>query len=245
MGGEWPCSYAADASRWLFVPRGCAVLHVPARNHHLIRTSLPTSWGYQPLLEGGSVLGGDKAFGELFKKVSTVDPTPYVCVEEALKFRELTCGGEAAVREYCEHIAQAGGKRIAEIMGTEIMENETQTLHRCCFVNARLPLVVTNGAASYDTRAKPAQDQEAVNVQENKKISYIRDTDATEISKWMTERSIKDYETMIPVKFYGGEVWCRISGQVYLELQDFEWAAYRLEEMCERVLRGEFKDAPV
>lgn len=221
------------------------MLHVPARNHHLIRTSLPTSWGYQPLLEGGSVLGGDKAFGELFKKVSTVDPTPYVCVEEALKFRELTCGGEAAVREYCEHIAQAGGKRIAEIMGTEIMENETPTLHRCCFVNARLPLVVTNGAASYDTRAEPAQDQEAVNVQENKKISYIRDTDATEISKWMTERSIKDYETMIPVKFYRGEVWCRISGQVYLELQNFEWDAYRLEEMCERVLRGEFKDAPV
>ncbi|OBT52758.1 hypothetical protein VE04_07506 [Pseudogymnoascus sp. 24MN13] len=245
LGRVGPDFFTSNCYKWLFVPRGCAVLHVPARNHHLIRTSLPTSWGYQPLLEGGSVLGGDKAFGELFKKVSTVDPTPYVCVEEALKFRELTCGGEAAVREYCEHIAQAGGKRMAEIMGTEIMENETQTLHRCCFVNVRLPLVVTNGAASYDTRAKPAQDQEALNVQENKNISYIRDTDATEISKWMTERSIKDYETMIPVKFYGGEVWCRISGQVYLELQDFEWAAYRLEEMCERVLRGEFKDAPV
>jgi hypothetical protein len=33
------------------------------------------------------------------KKVSTVDPTPYVCVQAALKFRELMCGGEAKIRE--------------------------------------------------------------------------------------------------------------------------------------------------
>ncbi|KFY88094.1 hypothetical protein V500_06556 [Pseudogymnoascus sp. VKM F-4518 (FW-2643)] len=176
---------------------------------------------YQPLSQGESVSGGDKVFGELFKKVSTVDPKPYVCVEEALKFRELTCGGEAAIREYCEHIAQAGGKRMAEIM------------------------VVTEGPASYDTRVGPAQEQDVASSQANNKISYIRETDATEIVKWMTERSIKDYETMIPVKFYGGEIWCRISGQIYLELQDFEWAAYRLEEMCKRVSNGEFKAAIV
>lgn len=231
--------------RWLFVPRGCAVLYVPSRNHHLIRTSLPTSWGYQPLSHGESVSRGEKDFGELFKKVSTVDPTPYVCVEEALKFRELACGGEVTIREYCEHIAQAGGKRMAEIMGTEIMENKTRTLHRCCFVNVRLPLVVTKGAASYDTRVEPAHEQGVMNSQANNVISYIRETDATEIVQWMTERSIKDYETMIPVKFYGGEIWCRISGQIYLELQDFEWAAYRLREMCERVSKGEFKAATV
>jgi hypothetical protein len=40
----------------------------------------------------------------------------------------------------------------------------------------------------------------------------------------MTEKSVKDYETMIPVKFYRGEIWCRISGQIYPELKDFEWA---------------------
>lgn len=59
-------------------------------------------------------------------------------------------------------------------------------------------------------------DKDAVSSQANNKISYIRKTDATEIAKWMTERSMKDYETMIPVKFYGGEIWCRISGQIYL-----------------------------
>jgi hypothetical protein len=69
---------------------------------------------------------------------------------------------------------------------------------------------------------------------------YIREADASKIAKWMTEKSVKEYATMIPVKFYVGQIWCRISGQIYLELEDFEWAGYRLKEMCERVSKGEF-----
>ena len=65
--------------RWLFVPRSCAVLYIPAHNQHLIRTSVPASWGFQSLCPGGSASKDRKAFGELFKKVSTVDPIPYVC----------------------------------------------------------------------------------------------------------------------------------------------------------------------
>lgn len=48
---------------------------------------------------------------------------------------------------------------------------------------------------------------------------------------------------MIPVIFDGRKFWCRMSGQIYLEFRDFEWAAYRLKEVCERVSKGEFKAA--
>lgn len=242
LGRVDPDFFTSNCYKWLFVPRGCAVLYVPIRNQHLIRTSLPTSWGFQPLLQGGPASGGGKAFGELFKKVSTVDPTPYVCVQEALKFRKLTCGGEAKIREYCENIAKAGGRRMAEILGTEVMDNNTRTLQQCCFVNVRLPLTITQGAASYDSCFTPEHQEQGVgNSQSKDEITYIRAADASEIAKWMTEKSIKDYETMIPVKFYAGEIWCRISGQIYIEVDDFEWAAYRLKEMCERVSNGEFK----
>jgi selenocysteine lyase/cysteine desulfurase len=228
--------------RWLFVPRGCAVLYVPARNHHMIRTSLPTSWGFQPLLAKETASEDPKAFGELFKKVSTIDPTPYVCVEEALKFRQLTCGGEAKIRAYCENIAKEGGKRMAEILGTEVMDNTTHTLQRCCFVNVRLPLTITHGPASYDPYSRPTlEDPDVGKLQLEDGTVYIRAADASKIAKWMTEKSIKEYETMIPVKFYAGEFWCRISGQIYLELKDFEWAGLTLKAMCKRVSNGEFK----
>ncbi|KAL5347925.1 hypothetical protein ACLOAV_007336 [Pseudogymnoascus australis] len=244
LGQVRPDFFTSNCHKWLFVPRGCAVLYVPARNHHLIRTTLPTSIGYQPLSQGESAPGGSKAFGDLFKRVATIDPTSYVCIEEALKFRELVCGGEAAVREYCEKIAQAGGKRMAEILGTEIMENKARTLHRCCMVNVSLPLVVTDGDASYDSPAEAGLKQGGMGLQENgNKISYVRGTDAAAIAKWITDRSVKDYETMIPVIFDGRKFWCRMSGQIYLEFRDFEWAAYRLKEVCERVSKGEFKAA--
>jgi bacillopeptidase F (M6 metalloprotease family) len=131
---------------------------------------------------------------------------------------------------------------MAEILGTEVMENRTRTLQRCCFVNVRLPLTITQGAASYDTYVTSKhEEQDLENSQSKDEIVYIRAADALKIAKWMTLKSVKDYETMIPVKFYAGEIWCRISGQIYLELEDFEWAGYRLKEMCKRVSNGEFK----
>lgn len=32
----------------------------------------------------------------------------------------------------------------------------------------------------------------------------------------------------------------RLSAQIYLELENFEWAAVVLQELCERVVKGEW-----
>jgi hypothetical protein len=77
-----------------------------------------------------------------------------------------------------------------------------------------------------------------VNLQPKDGITYIRATDALDNAKWMTEKYVRDYETIIPVKFYAGEIWCRFSGQIYLGLEDFEWAAYILKR-CAKGFRRE------
>lgn len=50
---------------------------------------------------------------------------------------------------------------------------------------------------------------------------------------------MKEFDTFIPAKVYAGAFWVRISGQTYLDIENFEWAAKVLQELCERVTRGE------
>jgi selenocysteine lyase/cysteine desulfurase len=112
-------------NRWLFTPRGCAIFYVPFRNQHLIRTCLPTSHGYQYL----SAPPGPTCktpFVHLFEFVTTIDYTPYICIHSALDFRKRICGGEEEIRKYCWEMARVGGKRVAEVLGTEVLDNKTE-----------------------------------------------------------------------------------------------------------------------
>ena len=63
--------------------------------------------------------------------------------------------------------------------------------------------------------------------------------EAPKIGKWITERTIFDFDTMVPAMFHAGSMWVRFSGQIYVEIKDFEWAGYMLKELCERVVSGE------
>lgn len=189
------------------VPRGCAVLYVPFRNQKMIATTVPTSWGDETPEERADI-DPHEYFSRLFDKVSTIDNAPYCCIPLALKFRAEACGGEAVIREYCESLARRGGNRMAEILGTDVLGASTSALRRCCFVNVRLPLTLSDLGID-ETKGKAA-------------------------AKWMQELTPAEYETYIPIKFYAGDFWCRISGQIYLTLEDFEWAARTVLELCER-----------
>ena len=84
-------------------------------------------------------------FVALFQYVATQDISSYLCVQEALKFRQDICGGEGRIMNYCIEMANEGGKRSAEILGTEVMQNAETTLTKCSMVNVKLPLTIGNG----------------------------------------------------------------------------------------------------
>ncbi|TQV99585.1 aminotransferase family protein [Cordyceps javanica] len=138
LGSVGPDFMVSNCYKWLMVPRGCAVLYVPFRNQHLISSTVPTSWGYLPKTKRAAMSTQDY-FDKLFDKVSTIDNTPYCCIPAALEFRSNVCGGEAKIREYCFDLAQRGAARMAEIFGTQPLENDS----RCCFATVRLPLTLT------------------------------------------------------------------------------------------------------
>ena len=144
---------------------------------------------------------------------------------EAIKFREDVCGGEARIRDYCFNLAHDGGRVIVNVLGTETMQTSQDELGQCCFTNTRLPLPF----CPEDTPSLEAQGG----------------LDAAEgpiIVTWIMDRAMRDYNTWIPRKFYGGAVWVRLSAQIYLEMKDFEWAGGVLNTLCGRVKKGEWRE---
>ena len=121
--------FTSNCHKWMYTPRGCALLHVPKRNQHLIRTTYPTSHGFVP--PSGSAIRNplppneDKSeFVNLFQFVATTDNSPYYCVPAALNFRQNLCrGGEEAIYKYIRDVAQRGADLLAMVLGTEVMDD--------------------------------------------------------------------------------------------------------------------------
>ncbi|KAI1356179.1 aminotransferase family protein-like protein [Xylaria sp. FL0043] len=212
--------------KWLMVPRGCAVLYVPRRNQDLIKTSYPTDGRYLPEADR-KLISPAKYFGNLFEHVSTIDTSPYLCVMEALRFRNEICGGEEQVRAYSMGLAKQGGELMAMLMGTEVLKSKTGSQEQCCFTNVKLPLSVDR-----DNKAASAGESRS-----------ILPEDAPSVANWITERSVNEFDTYIAVRYYAGGFWTRLSGQVYLDRTDFAWAAGVLLELCARAERGDWKSA--
>ncbi|RAK76617.1 putative aminotransferase family protein (LolT) [Aspergillus fijiensis CBS 313.89] len=224
----------SNCHKWLYTPRSVALLYVNPALQHLIRTTLPTSWGYipppsetpaKPSLMASA--GRKTAFEALFEFVATADDTPYLCVPAALQFREEVCGGEAAVYAYLEELVNEGADLVAAGLGTEVLGDgnaagKRSAWRRCAMNNVRLPVrVVQTVRGEEDTAGLTAELVPAV-------------------VDWMQRRLVEDYRTFVPVFAHAGWLWVRLSAQVYLDRSDFEWLVPVLKELVGRV-KKEFK----
>ncbi|KAL1981383.1 hypothetical protein VTN96DRAFT_2726 [Rasamsonia emersonii] len=243
LGTLQPDFFVSNCHKWLYTPRGCAVLYVPLRNQHLLRTTLPTSWGFIPAPSSPDahqpltpVVGDKSAFELLFERTATTDDAAYFTVPAALRFRQEVCGGEDRIYAYLESLAREAGDIIAATLGTEVLEEpdlnlgEVGQLRRCAMASIRLPL------AYYDD----STTQTDKNNNKNSPYPPLSPTEASAAIDWMQSILINRHNTTVPVIQYGGYLWTRVSAQIYLQRSDFEWLAQILKEVCERVGRREF-----
>ena len=140
-----PDFFVSNCHKWLHVPRGCAVLYVPERKHCMLRASFPVSFDFKPAADGGKGdLPADNDFVANMSSTGTLDDSPYLCIPAAIQWRKkLTWDGrqgEAALRGYIRNLAREGGKAVASILGTEVLENEEGTLGECNMTNIHLPI---------------------------------------------------------------------------------------------------------
>ncbi|KAF8885057.1 pyridoxal phosphate-dependent transferase [Gymnopilus junonius] len=112
-----PDFWVSNCHKWLSGKRSCAVLYVPERNQHLIKSSIPTSTYY----------------------ISPKDrPEPNsTFLEQPLEYRKWL-GGEEKINAYCHDLAIEGGKRLAEILSTRLLDPTGESTLN--MVNVGLPL---------------------------------------------------------------------------------------------------------
>ncbi|WWC92518.1 uncharacterized protein L201_007477 [Kwoniella dendrophila CBS 6074] len=131
--------WVSNCHKWLHSHRGGAVMYVPTRNQHLIRTTLPTSAGYESSRYPTQGIDRPWSFVEQYTWTGTMDWTPYMTITDALEFRR-SIGGEKRIMRYCHSLAVQGGKRLRKKWGTEIMDTPKGEL-TAAMVNVRLPHV--------------------------------------------------------------------------------------------------------
>lgn len=193
-----------------------------------MRSSLPTSHGFQPhsdMPEGRKYTSPYEApesankFVFQFSYTGTIDNGPPLCVPAALEFRKQICGGEEAIRSYCQTLARRGEQRVAEILGTNalsIPENK-----RVSFANVRLPIDLDSFPTASQGPHLPLQD-----------VSRIID--------FLLKGLAQEYNTFVNIAIISGSIWARFSAMIYLEVADFEYGAMALKELCKRVCNKEY-----
>ncbi|KKF94950.1 putative aminotransferase [Ceratocystis platani] len=218
--------FLSNCHKWLHVPRGCCVLQVAFRNQHLMRSTVPTSHGYEPRTGARYnplPTSEQSPFITNFSYVGTIDTSPFLCVKHSIEWRQQVLGGEERIRTYQRSLAENGGQRVADILGTEILQNKAGSLTDCAMINVALPLWVG--------KAEDAPAGAAV----------LTAQEATVAITWMTNKIMSDYKTWLPLYMHADRVWVRISAQVYLDMEDLEFAGTALKELCEQVAKGGHK----
>lgn len=211
-----PDFFVSNCHKWLYAHRSCAVFYVPTRNRHLQRSSLPTSWNYAP-----NATPEKNSWQIQWEAPGTEDMAPRLSVQAALDFREKL-GGEARIMNYCHDLAVRGGLAAARILGTSMMDLDDRSMTGC-MANVRLPILnarIANGA----------KDGAAMQAWVNK------------ASSWFFDSLLNEFKTIIPLYLHDDKIWARISAQIWLDIDDFEYGARALLELCKRINEGQAPD---
>ncbi|KAF8510937.1 PLP-dependent transferase [Hysterangium stoloniferum] len=199
-----PDFWISDCQKWLYSKRSCAVLYVPYRNQHLIKTSIPTSFDYISPGESGNAKAPGTNFVAQFAYNGTIDVTLFLSVilekTTALDFREKL-GGEHRINEYCHSLAVKGGQRLAQLLQTSVLSEE----FTANMTNVVLPLPVPT-----DSKAHELAD----------------------LQSRFQNKLIDEWDCFVPVFVYEGKWWTRCSAQVYNEMADFDHVAKALSAIC-------------
>lgn len=131
-----PDFWISNCHKWLYAKRGCAVLYVPKRNQHIIKSTIPTSLYY--LSPQDKDYKGPQNFVTLFEWTGTIDRVPLLSINAALDFRAWL-GGEHKINEYTHSLAIKGGNHLVKRLGTSLFDPQGSMILNMVIVELPIP----------------------------------------------------------------------------------------------------------
>lgn len=208
-----PDFFTSNLHKWLFVPRGCAVLYVAKEFHRTVQT-LPVSHLYVPQNATLSEYDERNLFVDKFLFTGSKTLAAISCVPAAFKFRSEVCGGEEKINEYCYALARtAGAMAEKKWPGAKVLENEEGTLSTA-MVTVILPVEL------FTLEFDPSKLEDLVEFTLRYTLSLKK-------------------RTFVPFAVHNGKLVCRLSAQIYNEPLDYQYAYNAADD----ALRAYFKMA--
>ncbi|KAL1658475.1 pyridoxal phosphate-dependent transferase [Schizophyllum commune] len=212
-----PDFFVSNAHKWMYAKRGAAVFYVPERNQSIVRASFPVSPYYVSPKDRTSPSDN---FVVQHNLTATIDWSNFFTIPAALQFRAWL-GGEAAINAYTHKLAFEGGKRIAEILHTEMMYPDEGSGMELSMVNVALPLPAFGKVIGPGAGGEISKEEYAFQMK----------------VQGLIQRKLLEERNLGPTRYYhNGRLWLRISGQVWLEMEDFEKVGWGVKEVCEEVI---------
>ncbi|SCU79446.1 LAFA_0B03158g1_1 [Lachancea sp. 'fantastica'] len=222
-----PDFMTTNLHKWLSAPKSCALLYVNRKHHASIQTT-PISWNFSAeacrAIENPQTAAefehNDLLMHNKFWFVGTASYSVYLCIEEALRFRQNICGGEERIREYQWKLQETAVKAVGLILGpgSKLLQNSTNTLTTPGLFNMSLPL---------DAKYSSVQQELSTDFHKFRRFKARCDALA---------RRKKAYA---PFFFQGGALWIRFSVQIFNEVEDFVVAAKILKAIINENLNEE------
>eukprot|EP00833_Pecoramyces_ruminatium_P005738 jgi/Orpsp1_1/1179770/evm.model.c7180000070698.1 len=185
-----PDFLVCNTHKWFFSARPVGILYVDPKWQQYVHPTIPTY--------------GTGNFKDEFSWMGTVDYTTYLTIPVAREWRRWL-GGEEVIRQHNHKLAVEGGRRIAEMLGTEVL----------------LGLGRTGTGADHGEALIPAMVNVRLPTQER----------SEEYMKRFQKELIIRHQASVTVFKHGGRWWIRVSAQVYNDIEDFEQLGQWILEM--------------
>ncbi|KAI8871374.1 PLP-dependent transferase, partial [Ramicandelaber brevisporus] len=183
-----PDYFVTNFHKWASVPRGCAFLYVNPDIQTEVKPPV-ISYGY-----------GTNNITDEFHWQGTFDHAPYLTVPAALAWRRVVAGGEERIHDYCHKLAIEGAKRVADILGTEVLVEKLGTAEEQ--VGTMIDVYLPN---SID--GKELGDETYATMRE------------TLLEKWNVATAPHKHE---------GQWFVRLSAQIFNDVRDFEYGGHAI-----------------